>query len=71
MPRLSGRTIGTRCAKQRGSEVGFVPAAQPREAFPEAGPYRNVILVILDRDSKFDADVIAFQADEYPIALAK
>jgi transposase InsO family protein len=30
---------------------------QRREAFPEAGPYRYVIL---DRDSKFDADVIAF-----------
>lgn len=30
---------------------------QLREAFPEAGPYRYVIL---DRDSKFDADVIAF-----------
>ncbi|MDE3159080.1 MAG: hypothetical protein KGM92_09960 [Acidobacteriota bacterium] len=28
-----------------------------REAFPEAGPYRYVIL---DRDSIFDADVIAF-----------
>jgi transposase InsO family protein len=30
---------------------------QLREAFPEAGPYRYVIL---DRDSKFDADVITF-----------
>jgi putative transposase len=30
---------------------------QLREAFPEAGPYRYVIL---DRDSKFDATVIAF-----------
>jgi putative transposase len=30
---------------------------QLREAFPEAAPYRYVIL---DRDSKFDADVIAF-----------
>jgi len=30
---------------------------QLREAFPEAPPYRYVIL---DRDSKFDADVIAF-----------
>jgi hypothetical protein len=30
---------------------------QLREAFPEAGPYRYVIL---DRDSKFDADIIAF-----------
>jgi putative transposase len=30
---------------------------QLREAFPEAGPYRYVTL---DRDSKFDADVIAF-----------
>jgi hypothetical protein len=30
---------------------------QLREAFPEAGPYRYVIL---DRDSIFDADVIAF-----------
>ena len=30
---------------------------QLREAFPEASPYRYVIL---DRDSKFDADVIAF-----------
>src|SRR5262249_46852563 len=30
---------------------------QLREAFPEAGPYRYVIL---DRDSKFDADVIMF-----------
>lgn len=30
---------------------------QLREAFPEAGPYRHVIL---DRDSKFDADVITF-----------
>ena len=30
---------------------------QLREAFPEAGPYRYVIL---DHDSKFDADVIAF-----------
>ena len=30
---------------------------QLREAFPEAVPYRYVIL---DRDSKFDADVIAF-----------
>lgn len=29
---------------------------QLREAFPEAGPYRYVIL---DRDSKFDANVIA------------
>jgi hypothetical protein len=28
-----------------------------RETFPEAGPYGYVIL---DRDSKFDADVIAF-----------
>jgi hypothetical protein len=30
---------------------------QQREAFPEAGPYRYAIL---DHDSKFDADVIAF-----------
>jgi len=30
---------------------------QLRETFPEAGPYRYVIL---DRDSKFDADVITF-----------
>jgi putative transposase len=30
---------------------------QLRETFPEAGPYRYVIL---DRDSKFDADVIGF-----------
>ena len=30
---------------------------QLREALPEAGPYRYVIL---DRDSKFDADVITF-----------
>ena len=30
---------------------------QLREAFPEAAPYRYVIL---DRDSKFDADVIKF-----------
>ena len=30
---------------------------QLREAFPDSGPYRYVIL---DRDSKFDADVIAF-----------
>jgi hypothetical protein len=30
---------------------------QLREAFPEASPYRYVIL---DRDSKFDAEVIAF-----------
>jgi transposase InsO family protein len=30
---------------------------QLREAFPEATPYRYVIL---DRDSKFDTDVIAF-----------
>jgi transposase InsO family protein len=30
---------------------------QLREAFPEAGPYRYAIL---DRDAKFDADVIAF-----------
>jgi hypothetical protein len=30
---------------------------QLREAFPEAGPYRYVIL---DRDSKFDATVITF-----------
>jgi hypothetical protein len=30
---------------------------QLREAFPEAGPYRYVIL---DRDAKFDADVITF-----------
>ena len=30
---------------------------QLREAFPEAGPYRYVIL---DRDSKFDAEVISF-----------
>jgi hypothetical protein len=30
---------------------------QLREAFPDAGPYRYVIL---DRDTKFDADVIAF-----------
>src|SRR5215813_4310068 len=30
---------------------------QLREAFPEAGAYRYVIL---DRDSKFDADVITF-----------
>ena len=30
---------------------------QLREAFAEAGPYRHVIF---DRDSKFDADVIAF-----------
>jgi transposase InsO family protein len=30
---------------------------QLREAFPEAGPYRYVIL---DRDSKFDAGVITF-----------
>jgi putative transposase len=30
---------------------------QLREAFPEAGPYRYVVL---DHDSKFDADVIAF-----------
>ena len=31
---------------------------QLREAFPEAGPYRYAIL---DHDSKFDADVVAFQ----------
>jgi putative transposase len=30
---------------------------QLREAFPEAAPYRHAIF---DRDSKFDADVIAF-----------
>ena len=30
---------------------------QLREAFPEAGPHRYVIL---DRDSKFDADAMAF-----------
>jgi len=30
---------------------------QLREAFPEASPYRYVIL---DHDSKFDADVIGF-----------
>jgi putative transposase len=30
---------------------------QLREAFPEAGPYRYVIL---DRDAKFGADVVAF-----------
>ena len=30
---------------------------QLREAFPEAAPYRYAIL---DHDSKFDADVIAF-----------
>jgi hypothetical protein len=30
---------------------------QLREAFPEAGPYRYVIL---DRDAKFDAEVVAF-----------
>ncbi|HYM13441.1 MAG TPA: hypothetical protein VEU62_22065 [Bryobacterales bacterium] len=30
---------------------------QLRETFPDAGPYRYVIL---DRDSKFDAEVIAF-----------
>ena len=30
---------------------------QLREAFPDAGPYRYVVL---DRDTKFDADVIAF-----------
>jgi putative transposase len=30
---------------------------QLREAFPEAGPFRYVIL---DRDSKFDPDVIGF-----------
>ena len=30
---------------------------QLREAFPEAGPYRYVIL---DRDSKFDHEVITF-----------
>ena len=30
---------------------------QLRETFPDAGPYRYVIL---DRDAKFDADVIAF-----------
>src|SRR5207302_10493620 len=30
---------------------------QLREAFPEAGPYRYVVL---DHDSKFDTDVIAF-----------
>lgn len=30
---------------------------QLREAFPEAGPYRYAIF---DRDSKFDADVVAF-----------
>jgi hypothetical protein len=49
---------------------------QLREAFPEVGPYRYVIL---DRDSKFDATVITFsegdgsetEADEHPIALAK
>src|SRR5262249_44984463 len=37
------------------SDSGFVQ--QLREAFPEAGSYRYVIL---DRDSKFDADVITF-----------
>jgi hypothetical protein len=49
---------------------------QLREAFPEAGPYRYVIL---DRDAKFDATVVTFlkatgaetEADEHPIALAK
>jgi len=30
---------------------------QLREAFPEAGPYRYIIL---DRDTKFDAEVITF-----------
>jgi len=32
---------------------------QLRETFPEASPYRYVVL---DRNSKFDADVIAFSA---------
>jgi hypothetical protein len=49
---------------------------QLREAFPEAGPYRYVIL---DRDAKFDGEVVAFlksnssetQADRHPITLAK
>src|SRR5262252_1600455 len=48
---------------------------QLREAFPDAGPYRNVIL---DQDSKSDATVTTFlkatgltEADEHPIALAK
>jgi transposase InsO family protein len=49
---------------------------QLREAFPEAGPYRYLIL---DRDSKFDVDVIRFlkatglkpKRTSVPIALAK
>jgi len=49
---------------------------QLREAFPEACPYRYVIL---DRDTKFDAEAIAFfegdgaaaQADERAVALAE
>ena len=49
---------------------------QLRETCPEAGPYRYVIL---DRDSKFDADVVAFlerhgsetKTDEYASAVAE
>jgi hypothetical protein len=49
---------------------------QLREAFPEVGPYRYVIL---DRDSKLDATVITFlkarglkpKRDQHSIALAK
>jgi len=37
--------------------VAFDVVQQLRETFPETGPYRYAIL---DHDSKFDGDVIAF-----------
>jgi len=44
-----------------------VVSATTAEAFPEAGPYRYVIL---DRNSKFRADVIQFSEINRPAAEA-
>jgi putative transposase len=59
---VSERTVARYLRSVLHSNVTRHPTAewvlqQLREAFPEAAPYRYVIL---DRDSKFDADVIKF-----------
>src|SRR5208283_4560777 len=54
----ASRTTGRRVARRLDLHFYVAhPVQQLREAFPEAGPYRYVIL---DRDSKFDATVMTF-----------
>ncbi len=51
-----GRRRILHCNVTRHPTADWVPQ-QLREAFPDAGPYR---FVVLDRDTKFDADAINF-----------